>query len=124
MPSENVEVDSENAEGVRNDSKVSWMIRGLVFGAMLVGAANALSFFVRSKGWGGLLGERNPQDEAIGFPLMIWEEAGGYGAHSLQVVPFVLCILQAAIGAISLTSWIIYTECKAIARDRIATSGE
>lgn len=42
------------------------MIRVLLLGTLLVGTANALSFFVRSKGWGGLLAtasrDSNPND--------------------------------------------------------------
>ena len=68
------------------------MVRGMVVAAMCVGSANALSYFVRSRGWGGLLGRLDPHDEAIGFPLAIWTENGGYGGHSLEVVPFVIMV--------------------------------
>lgn len=71
------------------DSAVAWMFRGVVVGALILGSLNALSFFFRSSGWGSLLGSREPNDEAIGFPLTVWEEGFGYGSHPLLVGPFV-----------------------------------
>ena len=76
----------------REDSSAMWMLRGIMVGILLIGSANALSFFFRSRGWGSLLGSRDPFDEAIGFPLTIWEEANGYGSHALQAVPFLVDI--------------------------------
>ena len=39
-----------------------------------------------------MLGSREPYDEAIGFPLTVWEEANGYGSHALQTTPFLIDI--------------------------------
>lgn len=86
--------DSQNGNSNQpaGDSKVAWMVRGVMVGVLLVGSANALSFFFRSKGWGSLLGDLEPADEAIGFPLLVWEEGHGYGSHALKVGPFILDI--------------------------------
>jgi hypothetical protein len=90
------------------DTNLAWMIRGITLAVLLVGSANALSFFVRSRGWGSLLGNREPSDEAIGFPMTVWEEAGGYGSHALKVVPFlvdisVALLLGVVIGLIAIS---------------------
>lgn len=69
-----------------------WMIRGIFVGVLLIGSANALSFFFRSRGWGSLLGSREPYDEAIGFPLVVWEEAAGYSTHQLNTNAFAIDI--------------------------------
>ncbi|MCO8124030.1 hypothetical protein NHH03_19960 [Stieleria sp. TO1_6] len=82
---------------IRDDSALSWMVRGLLLGVLIIGTANALSFFFRSQGWGGLLGKLDPHDEAIGFPLTIWRESGGYGAHHLNVLPFIVCLALAVV---------------------------
>jgi hypothetical protein len=49
----------------------------LVF--LLWATANALSYFVRSDGWGDLLGQSPQNAQAIGFPWLIWSEGGAYG---------------------------------------------
>lgn len=69
-----------------------WMIRGMFVGVLLTGSANALSFFFRSRGWGSLLGSREPYDEAIGFPLAVWEEGAGYSSHQLNTAAFAIDI--------------------------------
>ncbi len=74
------------------DSNWAWMFRGITLAALLAGSANAMSFFFRSQGWGSLLGSSEPGDEAIGFPLTIWEEQNGYGSHALKMVPFLIDI--------------------------------
>lgn len=76
----------------REDSSVIWMMRGFLLGLLFLGAMNALSFFFRSKGWGSLLGHRDPDDEAIGFPFLVWQEAGGYGSHMLRWPAFAMDI--------------------------------
>ena len=70
-------------------SKLHWFIRGVVVGCLLIASSNALSFFVRSRGWGSLLGNREPYDEAIGFPLLIWQEAADYSSHTMNTAGFV-----------------------------------
>jgi hypothetical protein len=84
-----------DSKSTAEDSAVAWLLRGLVLGVLVLGSANALSFFFRSRGWGSLLGSREMNDEAIGFPLMIWEEGSGYGSHPLQVLPFAIDIATA-----------------------------
>ncbi|TWU04907.1 hypothetical protein [Stieleria varia] len=73
-----------------NDAAFSWILRGLVMGVLILGTANALSFFFRSQGWGSLLGVMEPADEAIGFPLQVWEEGGGYGSHAMNKTAFAI----------------------------------
>lgn len=90
------------------DSAKAWILRGLVVGVLLLGSANAISFFFRSSGWGSLLGNRDPSDEAIGFPLTIWEESAAYGSHTLQWLPFVVNIASAIVAGLAigiLLSW-------------------
>lgn len=84
-----------DSRSTAEDSAVAWLFRGLVLGALMLGSVNALSFFFRSRGWGSLLGSRETNDEAIGFPLMIWEEGSGYGSHPLHVIPFAVNIATA-----------------------------
>ena len=56
-----------------------WFLRGLLVGFLLTAAFNALSFFVRSGGWGNLLGGYPPRHEAIGFPFVMWQLGDSYG---------------------------------------------
>lgn len=71
-------------------------------GAMVLGSANALSFFFRSQGWGSLLGSREVGDEAIGFPLTVWQEESGYNSHTLRVGPFLFDIATAILVGVAL----------------------
>lgn len=103
----NVESSVDSA-GSGLDSSGTWLMRGMLVGVLLMGAANALSFFFRSQGWGSLLGSRQPYDEAIGFPMVFWEEGTGYASHTLQMLPFVVDIgaallLGIGIGGIAIT---------------------
>ncbi|MEL6109111.1 MAG: hypothetical protein AAFU85_24150, partial [Planctomycetota bacterium] len=93
----NETTETENGGPTRDDSVWMWLLRGLLLGTLLVGAANAVSFFFRSEGWGSLLGKRSPNDEAIGFPLAIWEEAGGYGSHPIRWGALVACVVTAVV---------------------------
>jgi hypothetical protein len=84
-----------DANSDRDDPAWMWLIRGWMAGVLVLGSANALSFFFRSRGWGSLLGDREFGDEAIGFPMIIWQEGNGYGSHVLKVTPFVVDIAAA-----------------------------
>ena len=121
--SDDGEMDESDRE--MGDTKAAWMIRGIVVGAMVIGSANALSYFARSSGWGGLLGRLDPQDEAIGFPLTVWRENGGYGGHALQIVPFVVMIVSALALGIALGGWAI-SHRRSLDRvlSKLATGGE
>ncbi len=77
------------------NSSWAWLLRGLMVGVLVIGSANAVSFFFRSRGWGSLLGNRELGDEAIGFPMMVWDEGAGYGSHPLKVFPAVIDIATA-----------------------------
>ncbi|MCG8651736.1 MAG: hypothetical protein MI861_17990 [Pirellulales bacterium] len=72
------------------NSAASWLFCGLIVSVLIMGSANALSFFFLSRGWGSLLGSREFGDEAIGFPLTIWEESAGYGSHAMKMGPFLI----------------------------------
>ena len=87
----------DHPAAARTDTAMTWMLRGFLLSAMVVGAANALSYFVHSRGWGGILGKLDPHDEAIGFPLTVWRENGGYGSHQLQAWPFVANLVFATV---------------------------
>lgn len=56
-----------------------WFVRGLTVGLLLMGSVNALSYFVRSSDWGGLVGARTSSSESVGFPLKVWESGNTYG---------------------------------------------
>ncbi len=106
MVSDTELVSQENVQPTPDDSAAAWLMRGLVVGGLILGSANALSFFFRSSGWGSLLGSRQPHDEAIGFPLMLWEEGVGYASHPLLVGPFLFdvatgLVLGTVIGAVA-----------------------
>ena len=49
---------------------------------LLWAAANALSYFARSDGWGNLLGQSPQNSQAIGFPWLIWQEGGTLGSYN------------------------------------------
>ena len=87
-----------------NDGPISWILRGVVVGILMLGAANALSFFFRSEGWGSLLGDLEPYDEAIGFPFAVWNEASSYGEHPLNKSAFAMNIFLGVIAG-SLVGW-------------------
>ncbi len=59
-------------------SSAHWFARGLMGGFLLMAAINAMSFFVRSRGFGSLLGYAPLPTEAIGFPLEIWNDSKTY----------------------------------------------
>ncbi len=46
---------------------------------LLWAAANAISYFVRSDGYGNLLGQAPQNGEAIGVPWLIWSAGGAFG---------------------------------------------
>ena len=52
----------------------------LVF--LLWAAANALSYFCRSDGWGDLLGQSPHNTQAIGVPWLVWQEGGAIGTYN------------------------------------------
>lgn len=54
-------------------------LRGLVAGLLGWATVIALSYFVRSGGWGNLLGTRPGAVEAIGVPWVIWVAGQPYG---------------------------------------------
>lgn len=100
MVSDATEPAAETAEEesvTSHDSGWSWMFRGLMVGAILIGSANAISFFFRSRGWGSLLGNRDFGDEAIGFPMTIWQEGIGYSSHALKGGPFMVNVAAAIV---------------------------
>jgi len=53
-----------------------WFLSGSLWTVLLFAAINALSYFYRSDFLGDLFGARPGNDEAIGFPFLIWSEAG------------------------------------------------
>lgn len=55
-------------------SPLHWFGRGLASGVILVAAANALSYFVRSQSIADLIGSKQDVQEAMGFPFKIWDE--------------------------------------------------
>lgn len=81
--------------------KTFWFVRGMVVGLLLIGTANAVSYFFRSEGWGSLLGNRQAGREAIGFPLEVWRAGAAYGGLFVARVPMLVNVLTALlVGAI------------------------
>ncbi len=73
-----------DALGISNDSPfqdsaIRWFVRGLAIGMLIVAAINAISYFLRSSDWGGLVGPPRGYVESLGFPLVIWEGGNTYG---------------------------------------------
>lgn len=64
-------------------SRFIWFVRGCFIGVLINGTCNAVSYFVRTPGWGALLGDRS-QAEAIGFPLQIWHSHNYQHVYSLE----------------------------------------
>ena len=71
----------------------------LGFTCMLLAWAtlNALSYFLRSDGWGNLLGSQPDAAEAIGFPWIVWEEGPGLSSTRIDLV---MLSADAALGII------------------------
>ena len=55
-----------------------WFVRGFAVAILLVGAINAMSYFVRSDGPGNLVGTHSERREAVGFPWELWERGNAY----------------------------------------------
>ncbi len=67
---------------------------------VLWAAANAVSYFVRSDGWGNLVGQSPQNRQAIGAPWLVWQEGGPLGAAGqLALVGNVAVGLLSAAGA-------------------------
>ena len=67
---------------------------------VLWAAANAVSYFARSDGWGNLLGQSPQNRQAIGAPWLVWQEGGPLGAAGqLALVGNVAVGLLSAAGA-------------------------
>jgi len=63
---------------VRSNTAAS---RAFLLVLLLWAAANALSYFFHSDGWGNLLGQSPQNGQAIGVPWVIWSEGGSFGAN-------------------------------------------
>ncbi len=69
-------------------------------------AANALSYFFRSDGWGNLLGQSPQNGVAIGVPWLVWREGGVIGDYSrLALLGNVVVALLSAAVAHGLVAW-------------------
>lgn len=99
-----------NGHANESDTSLAWMMRGLMIGVLVIGSANAISFFFLSEGWGSLLGSREFGDEAIGFPLTVWEEGSSYAHHPLRVVPFLINIATGFLIGVAMGSWAIWQK--------------
>ena len=67
-------------EGI-SKSSTSWFVRGAFAGLLAAAALNAAWYFVRSDGWGNLLGRTPERREALGFPVELWESGNTYGGY-------------------------------------------
>ena len=104
-------------------SSLHWFGRGMVGGLLLVAAANAASFFVRSRGFGNLLGApaEGRAVEAVGFPLEIWRSDNSYNGWMIDysVLPWNLltglllgsvCGLVGILGKSKFNRWVAEFE--------------
>lgn len=67
----------------RASRKVAVFRLAFLCALLVMASLNALSYFVRSRGWGGLLGRNVDGREAIGFPWLAWEEGGSWPVEYL-----------------------------------------
>lgn len=85
-----------------------WFMRGFAGGFLLIAAANAASYFIRSNDLGAMFGskESNNGREALGFPFEIWRSGETYGGWMLDyaTLPWNLLVgilLGCALGAVA-----------------------
>lgn len=57
---------------------------GFTISLLVWASLNSLSYFVRSGGWGNLVGMHPEGVEAIGFPWTVWGEGGTYGSRHMS----------------------------------------
>ncbi len=55
---------------------------------MVIGAANAISYFVLSDGCSNLLGWKTDEQERIGFPFEVWQRGKTYGTNLINFSAF------------------------------------
>lgn len=77
-----------------------WFFRGMLLGAIVIGACNALSYFYYVRGWGSLLGG-HPDQEGIGVPLQMWYGGAQLDKIALWVDIGVGLILGGLLGSIA-----------------------
>ncbi|WP_146601201.1 hypothetical protein [Novipirellula aureliae] len=82
-------------------TRFRWFARGTAVGMLLVAVVNALSYFVRSSDWGNLIGEAESNDEAIGFPFVVWEAGNTYnGFYADYPMLFLNVLVAVSLGSI------------------------
>ena len=55
---------------------------------MLIGAANAISYFILSDGYSNLVGWKVDEQEKIGFPFEVWQRGRTYGSNLINFPAF------------------------------------
>jgi len=65
-----------------------WFGRGFLVGLMVIGAANAISYFVLSDGYSNLVGWKVDEQEKIGFPFEVWQRGKTYGSNLIDFPAF------------------------------------
>ncbi len=89
-------------------TKASWFFRGFLAGILLMGSLNAISFFVRTGGWGSLLEGFGAGKEAIGFPFELWSSGNNYGGLLVNLTGLLLntsmtIAISSVLGLVTLT---------------------
>ena len=69
-------------------SRLHWFGRAFLVGLMVVGAANAISYFVLSDGCSNLLGWKTDEEERVGFPFEVWQRGKTYGRNLINFPAF------------------------------------
>ncbi len=67
-----------------------WFLRGVLVGVLISASLHAISYFFRSEGWGNLLGTTPEHEQAIGFPLEVWESGHAYSGYYIETTPLVV----------------------------------
>lgn len=99
-----METDSQ-FDGPLSASPAKWFARGCTVGVLIIGAANALSYFFRSDGLGNLLGLHPNRIEAIGFPLEIWERGNDYNGYFVDYQSVIANMLAGVVFSSMLGLW-------------------
>ena len=87
---------SNSAETLQG-TRTRWFFRGMAIGLLAMASINAVSYFVRSDDWSSLVGPPESNQEAIGFPWIIWEAGNQYGGFFADYPNLALNLLVAVV---------------------------
>ena len=92
-------------------SRWHWFGRGFLVGLMIIGAANAISYFVLSDGFSNLIGKKADEQELIGFPFQVWQRGKTYGTALINFPSFYINgATGVGLGLVIGTLWALLTN--------------